>query len=83
MHKHPQGGTPAQSIPEATPPEKAPAPCLEKVAQAAKRMAVSRTHFYREVAAGRITLVKIGARAVAVQSSEVDAWIDARVKGQA
>lgn len=55
-------------------------PGFESVAQAVKRMAVSSAKFYREVKAGRLVLVKIGARAVAVQSSEVDAWLDAQLK---
>lgn len=49
---------------------------LEKVPHAARRMCVSVCQAYREIKAGRLgPLIKIGARASALDSASVDAWI--------
>ena len=53
---------------------------LEKVPAAAVRMACSTVHAYREIKAGRLgPLVKLGARASALPSASVDAWILAKI----
>ncbi len=55
-------------------------PRLERVPVAAKRMGLSTSQAYREIAAKRLgPLVKLGARASAVPASSVDAWIAARI----
>lgn len=53
---------------------------LEKVPVAAQRAALSVSGIYREIRDGRIgPLVKLGARASAVPTSSVDAYIAARI----
>lgn len=52
---------------------------LEKVPHAAKRMGISTCQLYREAKAGRITIVKVGVRASACNTAEVDSWIQARI----
>ena len=52
---------------------------LEKVPAAAGRMGISVSQIYREIKAGRLTLVKLGIRASAIPSASVDAWIEARI----
>ena len=52
---------------------------LEKIAAAASRMAVSVAQVYREAKAGRLTIIKLGPRASALESMQVDAWIAARI----
>ena len=53
---------------------------LEKIPAAARRMGVSVTTVYREVAAGRIgPIVKLGERASALPQESVDSWIAARI----
>lgn len=55
-------------------------PALERVPQAAKRMGVSVSQAYREIAAGRLfPLVKLGERMSAVPTASVDAWINDRI----
>lgn len=53
---------------------------LEKIAAAASRMAVSIAQVYREVKAGRLTIIKLGPRASALDSFQVDTWISTRIK---
>jgi len=52
---------------------------LEKIATAASRMAVSIPQVYREAKAGRLTIIKLGPRASALESGQVDAWIGSRI----
>lgn len=52
---------------------------LEKIAAAASRMAVSVAQVYREAKAGRLTIIKLGPRASALDSFQVDTWISARI----
>lgn len=53
---------------------------LEKIPAAARRMGVSVTTVYREVAAGRLgPIVKLGERASALPQESVDSWITARI----
>ena len=52
---------------------------LEKVPAASNRMGISVSQAYREIKAGRLTLVKLGVRASAITSESVDAWIEARI----
>ena len=53
---------------------------LEKIPAAARRMGVSVTTVYREVAAGRLgPIVKLGERASALPQESVDSWIAARI----
>lgn len=53
---------------------------LEKIPTAARRMGVSVTTVYREVAAGRLgPIVKLGERASALPQESVDSWIAARI----
>lgn len=54
-------------------------PAIEKVPTAARRMAVSVSQVYREVRAGRLKLIKMGARASGLDSAEVDAWIRLKI----
>jgi len=57
-----------------------PALALEKVPKAAIRMACPVSKVYKEIREGRLgPLVKLGARASAVPSASVDAWINARI----
>jgi predicted DNA-binding transcriptional regulator AlpA len=53
---------------------------LEKVASAAQRMAVSVAQVYREAKAGRLTIIKLGSRASALDAAQVDAWIAGRIE---
>jgi predicted DNA-binding transcriptional regulator AlpA len=52
---------------------------LEKIPHAARRMGLSVCGLYREAKAGRLTIVKVGARASAVSSQDVDKWIADRI----
>lgn len=53
---------------------------LEKIPAAARRMGVSVTTVYREVAAGRLgPIVKLGERASALPQESVDSWIAGRI----
>ena len=52
---------------------------LEKIPAAASRMAVSIPQVYREAKAGRLTIIKLGPRASALESGQVDAWIGSRI----
>lgn len=52
---------------------------LEKIPHAARRMGISTCQLYREAKAGRLTIIKVGARASAVSSQEVDQWIADRI----
>jgi excisionase family DNA binding protein len=52
---------------------------LEKIPHAASRMGISTCHLYREAKAGRLTIIKVGVRASAVSSQEVDQWIAGRI----
>ncbi len=53
---------------------------LERIPKAASRMGVSPAQVYREIKAGRVgPLIKLGARASAVPTESVDAWIAARI----
>lgn len=53
---------------------------LEKIPAAARRMGVSTTTAYREIAAGRLgPLVKLGERASALPQESVDKWIADRI----
>jgi len=61
-------------------PSQATVAALEKVPHAARRMGVSTTTCYREIAAGRLgPLVKLGERASALPAESVDRWIAARI----
>jgi len=60
-------------------PLQSDAPSLEKIPDAAKRMALSVCGLYREVKAGRLNIIKIGVRASAVSSQEVNRWIADRI----
>lgn len=53
---------------------------LEKIPAAARRMGISVTTCYREIAAGRLgPLVKLGLKSSAVPAEAVDSWISARI----
>lgn len=52
---------------------------LEKIPHAARRMGISTCSLYREAKAGRLTIVKVGTRASAVSSAQVDKWISDRI----
>lgn len=52
---------------------------LEKIHAAAARMAISIPQVYREAKAGRLTIIKLGPRASALESGQVDAWITSRI----
>ena len=68
------------SLPGAALPPVQRVAALEKVPAAARRMCVSTSQAYREIAANRLgPLVKLGARSSAVPSDSVDAWIAARI----
>lgn len=61
-------------------PSPARVAALEKIPAASRRMGTSISQTYREIKAGRLgPLVKLGARASAVPSESVDAWIAARI----
>ncbi|MFV5215619.1 helix-turn-helix transcriptional regulator [Azonexus caeni] len=60
-------------------PAPATVAALEKIPHAARRMGLSVCGLYREAKAGRLTIVKVGARASAVSSQEVDKWIADRI----
>lgn len=60
-------------------PNPARVAALEKIPAAARRMGVSISQAYREIKAGRLRLVKLGARASAVPVQDVDSWIEARI----
>ena len=47
---------------------------LYRVAEAMDVLSLSRSHFYKEVAAGRITIVKSG-RSTRVTAAAVDAYV--------
>ncbi len=52
---------------------------LEKIPQAARRMGLSVSGVYREAKAGRLTIIKVGERASALNCAEVDKWIADRI----
>ena len=53
---------------------------LERIPQAAKRMAISVSQCYREITSGRVgPLIKLGERASALPSTSVDKWINDRI----
>jgi predicted DNA-binding transcriptional regulator AlpA len=52
---------------------------LEKVPSAARRMGCSVSQFYRIAKRDGLLIVKVGERASAVVSAEVDAWVQARI----
>lgn len=55
-------------------------PQLERIPQAAKRMAISVSQAYREINSGRLgPLIKLGPRASALASTSVDKWINDRI----
>jgi hypothetical protein len=56
-------------------PAPATVAALEKIPHAARRMGLSVCGLYREAKAGRITIVKVGVRASAVSTLQVDKWI--------
>lgn len=55
-------------------------PTLEKIPHAAKRMGISPCQLYREAKAGRIKIIKVGARASAVSTGAVNQWIFDRIQ---
>lgn len=57
----------------------APRPSLEKIAVAARRMGVSVPWFYAVAKRDGLTIVKLGARASAVPSEQIDSWINSRI----
>ena len=57
-----------------------PAPAIERVPSAARRMGVSVSQVYREVKSGRLgPLVKLGPRASGLPASAVDGWIYSKI----
>lgn len=59
----------------------APAPAIERIPSAARRMGVSVSQVYREVKAGRLgPLVKLGPRASGLPASAVTGWICSKIK---
>ncbi len=63
------------------PPSPATVAALEKIPGAAKRMGLSISQFYRVAKRDGLTIVKVGERASAAISAEVDGWIQARIAG--
>lgn len=56
-------------------------PSIERIPDAARRMAVSISQVYREIKAGRLgPLVKLGPRASGLPSSSVDEWIYEKIE---
>lgn len=53
---------------------------LEKIPHAARRMSISTCQLYREAKAGRLKIIKVGARASAVSSLDVDKWIAEKIE---
>ena len=77
---HPDSRRPATIPPSPGRTSPTTAATLEKIPAAAYRMGCSTSQAYREIKVGRLgPLVKVGARASAVPSSSVDAWIAARI----
>jgi len=60
-------------------PSPARVAALEKIPHAARRMGLSVCGVYREAKAGRLTIIKVGARASAVSAQQVDQWIADRI----
>lgn len=60
-------------------PLPAPGAALEKVPGAAKRSGLSTSQFYRVAKRDGIRIIKVGDRASAVVSADVDAWISTRI----
>lgn len=60
-------------------PAPATVAALEKIPHAARRMSISTCQLYREAKLGRLKIIKVGARASAVSSLEVDNWIAERI----
>lgn len=54
-------------------------PRLLTLEQAVAYSTTSRATLYRESAAGRLKMVKIGANAARVEVAELDRWLDARI----
>lgn len=52
---------------------------LLRVPAVCGRTGLTRSGLYREIAAGNLTPIKLGARAVAFSSLEVDSWIADRI----
>lgn len=61
------------------PPSPAHVAALEKIPSAAKRMGLSVASFYRVAKRDGLQIVKVGERASAAITAEVDAWINARI----
>lgn len=74
MQNHPSPGTLHNR-----PPSTAAVAALEKIPSAARRMGVSTSQFYRIAKRDRLSIVKVGGRASAAVSSEIDAWVRARI----
>ena len=68
-------------VPIGGPPSPAAVAALEKVPSAAKRMGLSVSQFYRIAKRDGLRIVKVGERASAVVSAEIDAWVNARIAG--
>ncbi|WP_028995192.1 helix-turn-helix transcriptional regulator [Azonexus hydrophilus] len=62
-----------------TVPTAATVVALEKIPHAARRMSISTCQLYREAKAGRLKIIKVGVRASAVNSIDVDRWIADRI----
>lgn len=60
-------------------PSPAPSAALEKIPVAARRMGLSVSGFYRVAKRDGLQVVKVGERASAAITAEVDAWINARI----
>lgn len=60
-------------------PSPATVAALEKIPVAAKRMGLSTSQFYRVAKRDGLQVVKVGERASAAITAEVDAWINARI----
>lgn len=60
-------------------PSPAHVAALEKIPCAAKRMGLSNSQFYRVAKRDGLQVVKVGERASAAITAEVDAWINARI----
>lgn len=62
-----------------SPSSPAPAAALEKIPVASRRMGLSVSGFYRVAKRDGLKVVKVGERASAAITAEVDAWINARI----
>lgn len=73
--------TSKHSPPSAERSEPSRPPGLEKLVQVSRRTGLSRSEIYRRVRAGHFPQpVRIGVRALAWSSSEVDGWIETIVQ---